>query len=191
MPSAPIVTGAPRANVLLVDDRPENLVALEAVLEGLGPNLVRASSGREALRHLLEEDFALVVLDVQMPDMDGFETAALIRARERSRETPILFLTAICQTEEHVSMGYSVGGIDYVFKPFDPDMLRAKVAPVRRAVRADARPAAGGRPGARPDRREPPPQRGAGTARAGPHRGSGSREHRAPDRDHRAQVGPG
>jgi signal transduction histidine kinase/DNA-binding response OmpR family regulator len=118
----------PRVNVLLVDDRPENLVALESVLADLGQNLVMAHSGREALKHLLDDDFAVILLDVQMPEMDGFETASLIRSRPRSQHTPIVFLTAINKSDNHVSRGYSVGGVDYVFKPFQPEVLRAKVA---------------------------------------------------------------
>jgi signal transduction histidine kinase len=117
-----------RVNILLVDDRPENLVALESVLDELGQNLVRATSGKEALKRLLEDDYAVILLDVQMPEMDGFETASLIRQRERSRDIPIIFLTAINKSDVHVSRGYSVGAIDYVLKPFDPDILRAKVA---------------------------------------------------------------
>src|SRR5207237_6658829 len=96
-------------NILLVDDRPENLIALESVLADLGQNLVTAGSGQEALRCLLRDDFAVILLDVQMPMMDGFETARLIRSRERSRHTPIVCLTAINKTETHVSKGYSVG----------------------------------------------------------------------------------
>jgi len=119
---------AEQVNILLVDDRPENLVALESVLEELGQNLVRAHSGREALKHLLDTDFAVILLDVQMPGMDGFETATLIRARERSQHTPIIFLTAINKTDTHVSRGYKVGAVDYVFKPYEPDILRAKVS---------------------------------------------------------------
>src|SRR5688572_5745514 len=117
-----------RENILLVDDRPENLVALESVLEDLDQNLIKASSGREALRRLLEDDYAVILLDVQMPEMDGFETAELIRSRPRSQRTPIIFLTAINKGETHVTRGYSVGAVDYVFKPFDPEVLRAKVA---------------------------------------------------------------
>lgn len=117
-----------KLNILLVDDRPENLVALESVLEGLGQNLVRARSGSEALRHLLEEDFAVILMDVQMPDLDGFETAELVRSRRRSKHTPIIFLTAISTTQEHIMKGYAMGGIDYVTKPFDPIVLRAKVS---------------------------------------------------------------
>jgi PAS domain S-box-containing protein len=116
------------ANVLLVDDRPQNLVALEAILEPLGQNLVRAGSGEQALRRLLEHEFAVILLDVQMPGMDGFETAATIKQRRRTRDVPIIFLTAISKEERHVFQGYEVGAVDYVFKPFDPVVLRSKVA---------------------------------------------------------------
>ncbi|HZO90554.1 MAG TPA: response regulator [Chthonomonadaceae bacterium] len=116
-----------KMNILLVDDRPENLVALESVLADLGQNLVKAHSGREALKHVLKEEFAVILLDVQMPEMNGFETATLIRSRERSQNTPIVFLTAINKSDSHVSQGYSVGAVDYVFKPFDPAVLKAKV----------------------------------------------------------------
>ena len=119
---------AKRANLLLVDDRPENLVALEAILEPLGQNLVKANSGREALKHLLTEDFALILLDVQMPEMDGFETAALIKEREKSRHVPIIFITAISTDVRYVFQGYSAGAVDYLPKPFDPDILKAKVS---------------------------------------------------------------
>jgi signal transduction histidine kinase/DNA-binding response OmpR family regulator len=118
----------PRVNILLVDDRPENLITLESVLEGLGQNLVKAASGREALKQVLADEFAVILLDVQMPEMDGFETAALIRSREKSRHTPIIFLTAISRTEEQAFRGYSVGAVDYIFKPFVPEVLQAKVA---------------------------------------------------------------
>src|ERR1700674_1220100 len=94
--------------ILLVDDRPANLVALEAVLSPLGRRLVKATSGREALRFLLHEECALILLDVQMPDLDGFETAALIRQRQRTRHTPIIFVTAINSEEEHIIRGYSL-----------------------------------------------------------------------------------
>ena len=110
-----------------MDDNAENLVALRAVLEDLGQDLVSAASGEEALKRLLEQDFAVILMDVQMPDMDGFEAARLIRQRDRSRHTPIVFLTAINKSEAHVSQGYAVGAVDYVFKPFHPDVLRAKV----------------------------------------------------------------
>ncbi|MGH7868612.1 MAG: response regulator, partial [Candidatus Dormibacteraceae bacterium] len=115
-------------NILLVDDEPANLLALEAVLEGLGHNLVKARSGEEALRQLMREDFAVILLDVLMPGMNGFETASLIRQRDRSRLTPIIFLTAVGKTEEEMFEGYAVGAIDYLFKPFHPQVLRSKVA---------------------------------------------------------------
>src|SRR6266849_295926 len=117
-----------KANILLVDDHPENLLTLEAVLEELGQNLVKANSGREALRHLLAAEFAVVLLDVHMPDMDGFQTASLIRSRPQSRHTPLIFLTATSKSPSHVFQGYSVGAVDYVFKPFAPEVLRSKVA---------------------------------------------------------------
>jgi PAS domain S-box-containing protein len=118
---------AARVNILLVDDRPENLLALEAILEPLGQNLVRATSGDEALRKLLQQEFAVILLDVQMPGLNGFETARLIKAREKSKFIPIIFLTAISKEEEYVFQGYSVGAVDYLFKPFQPDILRSKV----------------------------------------------------------------
>ena len=117
-----------RAKLLLVDDRPENLLALEAILEPLEADLVRAASGEEALRRLLHEEFAAILLDVQMPGMDGFQTAELIKQRERTRHVPILFLTAISKDAEHVFRGYSAGAVDYLMKPFEPLVLRAKVA---------------------------------------------------------------
>ncbi len=117
-----------RAKLLLVDDRPENLLALEAILEPLDADLVRASSGEEALRRLLHEEFAAILLDVQMPGMDGFQTAELIKQRERTKHVPILFLTAISKDAEHIFRGYSAGAVDYLMKPFDPLILRAKVA---------------------------------------------------------------
>jgi signal transduction histidine kinase len=118
----------PKANILMVDDHPENLVALEAILDRLGQNLVRATSGTEALRCLLNQDFAVILLDVQMPGMDGFETATLIRQRARSAHTPIIFITAINRSENHVSRGYSLGAVDYLFKPIEPEILISKVA---------------------------------------------------------------
>src|ERR687894_504818 len=115
-------------NILMVDDRQQNLLALEAVLGDMGQNLVRANSGREALKHLLDQEFALILLDVQMPGLDGYETAALAREREQSRHTPIIFLTAINQSDAQVFKGYSSGAVDYMFKPFVPEVLRAKVS---------------------------------------------------------------
>src|ERR671928_1389814 len=116
------------ANVLLVDDRAENLLALEAILEPLGQTLLYAHSGDEALRQLLRHDVAVILLDVQMPELDGFETATLIKQRERTSHVPIIFVTAISTDEEQVFRGYSAGAVDYVFKPFNPDVLRSKVS---------------------------------------------------------------
>jgi signal transduction histidine kinase/FixJ family two-component response regulator len=113
--------------VLVVDDKAENLDAFEAVLEPLGHPVVRARSSAEALRLLLKQDFAVVLLDVRMPGTDGVETARLIKARIRSRSTPIIFITALEANRRQVSDAYSSGAVDYLFKPVDPDMLRAKV----------------------------------------------------------------
>ena len=117
-----------RARILAVDDRSENLLALAAILEPLGQEVVQAGSGEEALRHLLHDDFALILLDVQMPDLDGFATAALIKQRERTRHVPIIFLTAISKEAEHVFRGYEAGAVDYLMKPVDAHVLRAKVS---------------------------------------------------------------
>jgi signal transduction histidine kinase len=114
--------------LLLVDDRPENLLALEAILEPLGQILIRANSGPDALKQVLAEDFAAILLDVQMPGMNGFEVAEIIKSRERSRTIPIIFLSAISKEDAYVFKGYSMGAVDYVFKPFNPDILRSKVA---------------------------------------------------------------
>ena len=117
-----------RANILLVDDQPKNLIALEAMLSDMDVNLVKADSGKKALKHLLDEEFAVVLLDVQMPEMDGFETARLIRQREKARDTPIIFVTALSRNESNVYRGYSLGAVDYLFKPIVPEILRSKVA---------------------------------------------------------------
>ena len=122
-----LLASQPQPRVLLVDDRPENLLALEAVLEPLGLDLVCVRSGADALRRLLVDEFAVIVLDVQMPELDGFETARLIKGRERTRHVPIIFLTAISGGLEHHLKGYAAGAVDYVYKPFEPDILRAKV----------------------------------------------------------------
>jgi CheY-like chemotaxis protein len=119
---------ADRAKILLVDDRPENLVALEAVLGALDQTLVRANSGEEALKALLTDDFAVILLDVQMPGLDGFETAAHIKRRERTKDIPIIFLTAVSNGPHHTFRGYAAGAVDYLSKPFDPWILRAKVS---------------------------------------------------------------
>ena len=116
-----------RTSILIVDDSPEKIVALESILDELGQDIVKAASGREALRHLLTRDFAVILLDVRMPVMDGFETAALIRERPRSEHTPIIFVTAF-PDETHVARGYSLKAVDYIFTPVVPDVLRTKVA---------------------------------------------------------------
>lgn len=116
-----------RAKILVVDDRRENLIALEAVLAPLNEEIVWAMSGEEALRKVLTEEFAVILMDAQMPDMDGFETAAFIRERERTKHLPIIFVTAYSRDRREVSHGYSVGAVDYITKPYDPDILRSKV----------------------------------------------------------------
>jgi CheY-like chemotaxis protein len=122
-----VVDVSERARILLVDDRPENLLALEAVLSTLDQELVTASSGEEALRALLKDEFALILLDAQMPGMDGFETAAQIKGRSRTKDVPIIFLTAVDTDQRNAYRGYAAGGADYISKPFDPWVLRAKV----------------------------------------------------------------
>jgi CheY-like chemotaxis protein len=116
------------AKILLVDDRPDNLVALEAMLQGLPVESVSAGSGEAALKHLLMDDFALILLDAQMPDMDGFETARHIKNRPRTRHIPIIFLTAADRDARLAVRGYAVGAVDYLTKPLDPWILRAKVS---------------------------------------------------------------
>jgi signal transduction histidine kinase len=115
-----------RTQILLVDDNPANLLALEAALEVLDADLITAHSGYEALRHLLNHDCAAIILDVKMPGIDGFETAALIRQRKRSEHTPILFLTAF-KDDEHLYRGYGLGAVDFLLKPIAPEVLRSKV----------------------------------------------------------------
>ena len=116
-----------RVNILLVDDEPANLHALQAVLEPLEQNLITASYGTQALRRVLEHDFAVILLDVQMPDMSGIDAAAMIRERERSKTTPIIFLTGVVKTAEMMFKGYSAGAVDYLMKPVISGVLRAKV----------------------------------------------------------------
>jgi PAS domain S-box-containing protein len=116
------------ATVLLVDDREENLLALRAILEPLGHDLVAVTSGTAALKELLRRDIACILLDVQMPELDGFELAELIKQRERSQHIPIVFVTALSKDERHVYRGYSAGAVDYIFKPIDPNILRSKVS---------------------------------------------------------------
>ena len=117
-----------RANILLVDDRADKLMALETILSSLGQNLLLAHSGTEALRLLLQQDFALIVLDVSMPVMDGFETASLIRQRKNSELTPIIFISAVNYSDIHLSRGYSLGAVDYILAPIVPEILRAKAS---------------------------------------------------------------
>jgi signal transduction histidine kinase len=118
----------PTASILIVDDDRGNLMALQELLQGLGQNLVLAKSGQEALRCVLKEDFAVILLDARMPDVDGFETARLIRERPRSRHTPIIFITGAYEDVGSVFRGYEVGGVDYIVKPLDPRVLRSKVS---------------------------------------------------------------
>lgn len=118
----------PAAAILLVDDRVQNLIALQATLETLGVPLVTAQSGEEALRHLLDRDFALIILDVQMPGLDGLQTAELIKKRERSAHIPIIFITALSREAAYVFKGYSQGAVDYLLKPVDPEIVRAKAS---------------------------------------------------------------
>ena len=116
-----------RVNILVVDDRPEQLLSLEAVLAPLGENIVKAASGREALRNLLQGEFAVILLDINMPEIDGFETATLVRQRRSTRHTPIIFLTA--HTDRvYVERSYSLGAVDYIMTPFAPEVLRTKVS---------------------------------------------------------------
>src|SRR5438309_4313338 len=117
-----------RARILMVDDHQPNLLALEAILAPLGEELVGVTSGEDALRQLLEGEFALILMDVQMPGMDGIETAAVIKQRDRNRSTPIIFLTAIAKDPSFIFKGYSQGAVDYLLKPFDPEILRTKVS---------------------------------------------------------------
>ena len=119
---------ARKPKVLAVDDRPENLLALEAILQGLPVEVVGVASGDEALKRLLVDDFAVILLDALMPGMDGFETAGHIKRRQRTQHIPIVFLTAV-DTDSHLAFrGYQAGAVDYITKPFDPWVLRAKVA---------------------------------------------------------------
>jgi signal transduction histidine kinase/DNA-binding response OmpR family regulator len=119
---------AEQINILMVDDNLTNLLALETILQGPDRNLVKASSGDEALRYLLNTDVAVILLDVYMPGIDGLETAALIRGREKSRDIPIIFITADSMGKRHIEKGYSLGAVDYILKPVEPDILRSKVA---------------------------------------------------------------
>ena len=119
---------AEKAKILLVDDRAENIVALEAILGSLGQTLVQARSGDAALKALLSDEFAVILLDVLMPGMDGFETAAHIKRRPKTRDVPIIFLTARNAEPDYAFRSYTAGAVDYIAKPFDPWVLRAKVS---------------------------------------------------------------
>ena len=126
--AVPAAEEAIRAAILLVDDRPDKLLAMQVLLGPFAADTVTARSGEEALRLLLRQDYAVILLDVNMPGMDGFETAALIRQRRASERTPIIFVTAISDTETHISRGYSLGAVDYIFTPVVAEVLRAKIA---------------------------------------------------------------
>jgi CheY-like chemotaxis protein len=119
---------APKARILIVDDDRSTALALTAALERLGQTLVVAHSGEEALQHLLHEDFAVILLDLHMSGMDGYETAALIRARKKTRHIPIVFLTAVFRDDSHLLQAYSAGAVDMVFKPVDPFILTSKIS---------------------------------------------------------------
>lgn len=116
-----------KQNVLIVDDQPANLVALEAILEEDGRQLIKATSGNQALSLLLKNDISLVLLDVQMPEMDGFEVAELMRMNKKIERIPIIFLTAISKEDKYVFRGYKAGAVDYLFKPVEPLVIKSKV----------------------------------------------------------------
>ncbi|MFN7138852.1 MAG: ATP-binding protein, partial [Limisphaerales bacterium] len=118
----------PKVNILIVDDREDKLLALEAVLSVLNENVVKAKSGKEALRHLLQMEFAVILLDVAMPGMDGFETAALIRKRPQTELTPIIFVTSMNAADNQITQGYSLGAVDYILSPIIPEVLKTKVS---------------------------------------------------------------
>src|SRR5215211_7232166 len=117
-----------KATILVVDDEPDNRFALSHVLAELDQRVVEAASGEDALRFLLREECALILLDAHMPGLDGYMTAELIRRRERSRHIPIIFVSAVDRDDEHIARAYAMGAVDYVFKPVDPIILRSKVA---------------------------------------------------------------
>src|SRR5918999_791099 len=164
-----------KVSILLVDDRPEKLLALEAVLEDLGQTVVRAYSGREALRHVLNHDFAVILLDVNMPGMDGFETASLIRQRKSSQHVPIIFITAMGD-ELHAARGYALGAVDYILSPVVPEVLRSKVAVFVDLFKKTER-----------VKRQGGPRRARAAAGAGPRRGDDRRPE--PHRHQNDRVG--
>ena len=116
-----------KPNILLVDDRPENLLALESALEEMNCNIFKATSGQEALRLGLKHDFDLALLDVQMPEMDGFELAKLMQGKEKTKDIQIIFISAISKEQKYIQKGYDIGAVNYLFKPIDPDELKRKV----------------------------------------------------------------
>jgi len=116
-----------KSNILLVDDRPENLLALESALEEMNCNIFKATSGQEALRLGLKHDFDLALLDVQMPEMDGFELAKLMQGKEKTKDIQIIFISAISKEQKYIQKGYDIGAVNYLFKPIDPDELKRKV----------------------------------------------------------------
>ena len=122
------MTTARKPNVLIVDDMPANLYAMERILSGLDAELFKADSGNEALKLTIHHEFAIILLDVQMPAMDGYEVATLLREREATAAVPIIFVTAMNKDEAHAARGYETGAVDYIFKPVDPDILRSKVS---------------------------------------------------------------
>ncbi|MDZ7740616.1 MAG: response regulator [Bacteroidota bacterium] len=117
----------PKFNILIVDDRKENLITLEGILESPELNIIKATSGNEALGKLLENDVAMVLMDVQMPEMDGFETVEIMRQNERTKDIPVIFVTAISKQREHVFKGYKTGAVDYLYKPLDLEILQSKI----------------------------------------------------------------
>src|SRR5579883_100473 len=131
-PAVPAAAAVPdedvKIDILLVDDLPEKLLAVESILAPLNQNLIRAKSGREALRLILQRDVSLIILDINMPGMDGFETATLIRQRKSSAHTPIIFVTSFSTADTEVYRGYSLGAVDYLFTPIMPEVLRSKVS---------------------------------------------------------------
>ena len=177
-----VATPPLRPNLLLVDDNPHNLVALQGILRGLDANLATAGSGEEALRWLAGHDAAVILLDVFMPGLDGFETAKLLRLRPRSKTTPIIFVTAIAETELLRGTGYQLGAVDYLTKPLEADTVCAEGGGLYQAVPAETGAGAGDRRVHTGRGEDPQAQRGAGAARPGTHR---SRS-RPPTRNSRA-----
>ncbi|HWE30197.1 MAG TPA: hybrid sensor histidine kinase/response regulator, partial [Polyangia bacterium] len=117
----------PPPSLLIVDDHPANLLALETVLDSVGAQIVRAASGEDALKAMLRQEFALIIMDVHMEELDGYQTMQIIRQRERLRDVPVIFLTAHYSDPDELKRGFAVGAVDYITKPFDPEVLRAKV----------------------------------------------------------------